>query len=201
MPHVKVQNPAGTLMLVNGGHKMKARRKSTAKRHKKANPRRRVTVRVANRHGGHKVRHARRARRRNPSVFQGMGLIKDAAWAAVGGLGTTFARGFIPISIGGAVGDAGITAALGYGLGVLAEKFVGREAGKMIAIGGMTVAVTQLLSAFNLTPQALLAPKPTATPVKAGTGDIGVFPRGSYDPYYGSSVRLAGVSDIAAMRR
>lgn len=203
MPHVRVQNPAGTLMLVNGGHKMRtARRKSTAaKWHRKANPKRRVTVRVANRHGAHKMRHARKARRRNPSVFQGMGLIKDAAWAAVGGLGTTFARGFIPISLGGSVGDAAITAGVGYGLGVLAERFVGKEAGKMIAIGGLTVAVTQLLSAYNLTPQALLAPKPAPAPMKAGTGDIGVFQRGSYDPYYGSAVRLGGVSDIAAMRR
>jgi len=201
MPQVKVANPASALMLVNGGRKMRKRKAASTRRHKKANPRhRRVTVRVNGRRG-HK--HVARRRRRNPGPFAGMGLFKDAAYAALGGAGTLAVRSMIPISFGGGLGEAAIIGGVAYGLGLVGEKLLSKEAGKMIAIGGFTIAVNSGLNAVGINLQSILSPspKPAVKAVGSGVGDIGVFPRGTYDPYYGSTPNLSGVGDIRTMAR
>jgi len=202
MPQVRVANPASALMLVNGGRKMRKRKAASTRRHKKANPRhRRVTVRVNGRRGHHK--HVARRRRRNPGPFAGMSLFKDAAYAALGGAGTLAVRSMIPISFGGGLGEAAIIGGVAYGLGLVGEKLLSKEAGKMIAIGGFTVAVNSGLNAVGINLQSILSPspKPAVKAVGSGVGDIGVFPRGTYDPYYGSTPNLSGVGDIRTMAR
>ena len=201
MPQVKVANPASALMLVNGGRKMRKRKAASTRRHKKANPRhRRVTVRVNGRRGHN---HVARRRRRNPGPFAGIGLLKDAAYAALGGAGTLAVRSMIPISFGGGLGEAAIIGGVAYGLGLVGEKLLSKEAGKMIAIGGFTVAVNSGLNAVGINLQSILSPspKPAVKAVGSGVGDIGVFPRGTYDPYYGSTPHLSGVGDIRTMAR
>lgn len=201
MPAVKVANPAGTLLLVNpGGRKMRKRKVSHTTRRRKANPhsKRRVTVRVNGRH--HRKHHAvARRRRRNPSILAGTGVVKAAITASVGGLTTQFVRNLIPIQFGGAFGDAGITAGVAWLLGLAAGKFLGAETGKWVAVGGVTVAATNLLQSFNLTPQALLSPAPKQVGGK-GVGDIVALRGGQSDPYYGRTGGLpAGMRDIVGV--
>ena len=119
MPNVKVANPAGHLLLVNGGTKMQKKRRTIRRR--KANPSssraKRVTVRV-NGKRGHRTTPRRRS---NPSSLVGVGLLKEGTAAAIGSMATTFVRGLIPIQFGGAIGEAAITALVGIGLGELTK--------------------------------------------------------------------------------
>lgn len=199
MPMVKMANPAGSLLVVNGGKKMR-KRKATTTRRRKANPYKSGAKRVSIKVNGHK--RATFRRRRNPSALRGLGVISDGFYAAVGGLSTLFVRGLVPIQMGGALGDAAITAGVAIGLGELVARFWNANAGKMFTLGGVTIAATNLLQGYGLTPQALLAPKVVAVPPNAvkgnGMGDIGLFKQRSYDPYYGSAV---GLGDIATMQR
>lgn len=206
MPVVKVANPAGSLLVVNGGKKMRKRKTTTARR-RKANPTRagakRVSIKVNGRRG-RRVGSVRR--RRNPSALSGLGVIQDGFFAALGGLGTVWVRSMVPFQFGGAIGDAAITAGVAIGLGELVARFLKKpQMGKMITLGGVTVAVTNALQGFNLTPQALFSPKVVAVPKQAGgMGDIGLFKRTSYDGYYGSTVNpgsVAGMGDISLQRR
>lgn len=194
MPQVKVANPAGSLMLVNGGSKMRKRRVSTARRHKKHNPRRRVSIKVNGK------RHATRRRRRNPSPFAGTGILKDAFFVGIGAGGAIAVQNMINIQFGGALGNAAILAGIGYGLGLGVEKLAGREAGRMVALGGVSAAVTSLMNSYGLNIQNLISPKPVPA-AKAGVGDIVALPRGAYDPFYGSSPNLSGMRDIARVAR
>lgn len=202
MPNVKVANPASHLLLVNGGHKMKKRRKSTARR-RKANPShsaKRVVVRVNGRRG----KRVNARRRRNPSF--NFSILKDAGVAAIGSGLTTVVRSFVPINVGGALGDAGLTAAVAYGLGVLTDKFISGGHGKMITIGGVAVAVNNLLNNYGLAPQQLLAPRPQPVAVKVATPtgmqDIVALRAGTYDPYYGTTPRFGpvGMGDIVTRK-
>jgi len=199
MPVVKVANPAGSLLVVNGGRKMRKRKTTTARR-RKANPQRAGAKRVSIKVNGRRGRRTSVRRRRNPSALSGLGVIQDGFFAALGGLGTVWVRSMVPFNFGGAIGDAAITAGVAIGLGELVARFLKKpQMGKMITLGGVTVAVTNALQGFNLTPQALFTPKIVAVPKQAnGMGDIGLFKRGSYDPYYGSSV---GMGDIQLQRR
>lgn len=206
MPVVKVANPAGSLLVVNGGKKMR-KRKSTRRR--KANPAKTGTKRVSIKVNGRRGRRVGAVRRRrNPSALSGLGVIQDGFYAALGGLGTVWVRSMVPIAFGGTLGDAAITAGVAIGLGELVGRFWNRNAGKMITLGGVTVAVTNALQGFNLTPQALFAPKVVAVPAQkqaAGMGDIGLFKRTGYDAYYGSTVSpgsmVNGMGDITLRRR
>lgn len=204
MPQVKLVNPAGHLLLVNGGKKMRKRKAATAPtKRRKRNPSAGKTRRVSIKVNGRK----RAPRRRNPSSLAGMGLITDAFYAAAGGLLTNFVRGMVPINFGGQLGEAAIQAGVAIGLGELTGRFWNRNAGKMVTLGGVTVAATNLLSGYGITPQALFSPKPAVKAVPAaataqGMGDIGLFPRfGAPDPYYGSGVKLQGMGDIALRPR
>jgi len=166
------------------------KKRSTTRRHKKANPqqKRRVSIKVNG-----KKPCARR--RRNPSALQGLGIIKDGVFAAFGGLGTTFVRGLIPINFGGAIGEAAIQAGVAIGLGELVARFLNREAGKMVTLGGVTVAATSLLQTYNLTPAALLTPRSAAkAAVPAGAGDFVALKNTTYDPYYGRT--LGGMNGL-----
>lgn len=205
MPTVKVANPARILSLVNpvkvgGGRKMR-KRKTTARRARKANPQKRVSIKVNGRRG--KKRYTKR--RRNPAPLAGLGIISDGFWAAAGGLTTVFARGFVPFNVGGVIGDAAITAGVAYLLGIVTQKVTGNSnAAKLVTIGGVTVAVTNLLTTYGLTPQRILQPAPQPQAVNGkGMSDIGLFPRSSTSSYYGIGVRLPnrGMSDIATYRR
>lgn len=198
MPVVKVANPASALMLVNGGTKMKKRKSSTRRHHKNPSPaaHKRVTIRVNGKHTHRTTAH----RRRNPSNLLGVGILKDGAFVAVGSALTTFARGFIPISFGGALGDAIITGLVGWGLGEVTSRVAGKEAGKMVTLGGVAAATQSLLTNYNLTPQAIFAPRPVAAPAgRAGVSDIVALPRGSSDPYWGTSPNLGGLRQRAGL--
>jgi hypothetical protein len=213
MPQVKVANPARFLTAINGGGGRvrvgggtKMRKRKTTRRHnKKANPsKRRVSIKV----NGHKRQSTARRRRHNPSTLAGLGLVKDGLYAAGGGLLTKWVRGLVPISFGGQLGDAAITFGVAIGLGEIVGRYVNREAGKMVALGGVTIAATQLLDTYGLTPQALLSrATPAAPPAMKGTSDIVALPRGGYDQYWGSTPNLsaapkrAGVGNIVAVPR
>jgi hypothetical protein len=204
MPQVKMVNPAGHLLLVNGGKKMRKRKPATTPKRRKRNPSAAKTRKVSIKVNGRK-RYT--AKRRNPSTLAGMGLISDAFYAAAGGLLTAFVRGMVPLSFGGQLGDTAIQAGIAIGLGELTGRFWNRNAGKMVTLGGVTVAATNLLSGYGITPQALFSPKPVVKAVPAGAnaqgmGDIGLFQRfGNPDPYYGSGVKLQGMGDIALRPR
>jgi hypothetical protein len=195
MPIVKVANPASSLMLVNGGNKMR-KRKSSTRRRKNPSPaaRKRVTIRVNGRRG----RRTTTRRRRNPGLTGGFSTVTDAIYAAAGGMATTYVRSLIPFTAGGVVGDAAITAGVGFALGELIARFAGKpNIGKMVTLGGVAAAAGNLLNNYGLTPQALLAPKPQPVVVKKPNGmqDIVLLRPGSYDPYYGTTPRV-GLSDI-----
>lgn len=205
MPNVKVANPARILSLVNpvkiGGGKKMRKRKPAARRARKPNPQKRVSIKV---NGRRKKTFTRR--KRNPAPLAGLEIFADGTWAAVGGLATVFARSFVPISFGGAFGDAAVTGGLAYLLGILTQKVTGNNnAAKLVTIGGVTVAVTNLLTTFGLTPQRIFAPQPQPQAAVNGKGmsDIGLFPRTGNDPYYGSGVRMPrrGMADIGTFRR
>lgn len=198
MPVVKVANPA-SLMLVNGGTKMRKRKSSTRRRKNPSTAaRRKVTIRV----NGKRGRRTTARRRRNPSGLVGVGILKDGAFVAVGSALSTFARPFIPLSFGGALGDALLTGFLGWGFGELtATVLKNPNAGKMITLGGIAAGVNTLMQNYNLTPAAIFAPRPVAVPANAvkGMNDIVALPRGSSDPYWGTSPNLAGLRQRTGM--
>ena len=196
MPNVKVANPAGHLLLVNGGTKMQKKRKANpSSSHAK-----RVTVRV-NGKRGHRT--TARRRRSNPSSLVGIGLLKEGTAAAFGSMATTFVRGLIPIQFGGAIGEAAITALVGIGLGELTNMVFksDKNIGKAVAIGGISAASSNLLTNYGLTPQALLAPRPQPVLVKKGVngfGEIVSLRGGGNDPYWGAT---RGMGEIVTVHR
>jgi hypothetical protein len=172
-------------------------RKRKTSRRRKSNPTARgkkVFIRVNGRRG----KRTTARRRRNPSALGGLGLLKDGAVVAVGSMATTFARGLIPFSAGGAIGDAFITGLVGVGLGELAARFISQPVGKLVTLGGVAAAANTALTNYNLTPQAIFGPRPAPAPVKAvpaGMRDIVALRAGAYDPYYGTTPRV-GMGDI-----
>ena len=106
-----------------------------------ANPRRRRYTR-------------RRHYRRNPAIFSGnriLGMsIREIAFAGVGFIAPPAIEGFvsayIPTSITStAIGRYAVKGAIVAGVSMVGGKFISRDAGKMMAIGGVTYLVANLL--------------------------------------------------------
>lgn len=172
-------------------------RKRKTTRRRKSNPTargKRVVVRVNGRRG----RRAAVRRRRNPSFD--VGTLKDGAIVAVGSMATTFVRGMVPFSAGGTLGEVGLTFGVGWLLGEVAKRFINPSVGRLVTLGGVAAAASNALNAYNLTPQAIFAPKPPVKAVPAGAGDIVLLKGGQYDPYWGRTGGTpTGMRDIVAV--
>ena len=160
------------------------RRKTTTPRVHASNPtrRRRRTTSVARRRSI--------ARRPNPSTG---GLLTQAAGLAAGITAVGLLGSFIP-PIGGAspFAVAGRQAATGWLVGEGMQRFgVMRAYANDVKLAGFALGVGTLINAFILpTVSGVLRPAPKAQPVASdsnGMGDIVTMPRGSWDPYYGST--------------
>ena len=203
----EVHNPA-TLLIVNGGKKKKMataikRNRGGGARTRARRPNRRrnsTAVVVAGQQrptAQNRRRNPGRRRRRNPQV---KGLITDALYAAVGGMATNVAAGFIPINVGGLAG-IGVRFGVAYLVGWLAEKVVGPHPAQMIAVGGAASAAGSLIDyAFGMTHQAttgLLNPatQPAQLPEAPPPGVDGF-----YDPDYfrgGNMADIVAADDLA----
>lgn len=126
-------------------------------------------------------RHVARRRRRNP-FLSGGGMMKDLGAAATGAAGAVamnivwgYLSPMLPASLSSSPYiNAAAKGAGAFGLGMLAGKVVGRERGKIVTIGALTVILAQFIQ--NLVQQA--AP----TLPFAGMGAYMVPPFGSGVP-------------------
>jgi len=198
MQTVRVANPGPAALLVinpRGRKKMATkRRKTTARptaRRKTATTRRRTNPTVFS-SSRRRVTKRRRsiARRSNPSTG---GLLTQAAGLAAGITAVGLLGSFIP-PIGGAspFAVAGRQAATGWLVGEGMQRFgVMRAYANDVKLAGFALGVGTLITAYILpTVSGVLRPAPKAQPVASdsnGMGDIVTMPRGSWDPYYGST--------------
>jgi hypothetical protein len=144
------------------------------KRHKKAasNPRRRRrTMKLSNPirrrarrayrknpyFANPKRSHRRRSYRRNPAIISGGGILglsfKDIGFAGIGFIAPPMieglVRGMLPTSLtSNMFGKYAVKGGIVVGLSMLGGKFLGRDAGKFIAIGGTTYLVASILVDF-----------------------------------------------------
>lgn len=156
---------AAQLLMVNPRHKRKTKTKTTSRRRRASravNPRRRrvsarkrravatVTVRARNprRVGHRKVHRAHRRRHANPRMLGlNMGSLTRALIpAAVGGAGAValdVALGYLPAStpdiLKTGIGNKALKVAGAIGLGLIAGKVLGKETGKAVGAGALTV--------------------------------------------------------------
>lgn len=196
-----VPNPTpAVLALVNGGKTMA--KKKTTRSPKKAATRRpsKVTqalTRVTN------MPKKRGTRRRRNAV--GTGTIMEGVKLAGSGIVIGFVQPMVRSVIGGYLGtsvwgSAGVTLATGYALsyGSKLTRFTSAFQ-RPLELATWTIVATQLASAFVL---PLLRPMGAgANPPLAGRwrqmGDLVTLPAGNFDPYYGSTPKIAG-STVAA---
>lgn len=165
-----------------------ARRKTTTRR-RKANP----TVFSSSRRVTRVTRSRKRvSRKRNPSPSS---LITQAASLALGITAVGFAQGFVP-PIGGVspIAVAGRQAGTGYLIGLGMEKFnVLRGYAKEIQLAGFALGAGTLINAYVLPLfGGFFRPAASAQPAQAGgMADLVTLPAGNYDPYYGSTPKIA----------
>lgn len=130
-----------------------ANRKRNRRKRRRRNVRRSY-ARAANprRRRRHSYRRRRRnyRRSRNPANFGAVGsAFKDGAWAITGGIGTkALTAGVLPML---RLPDAGVTGWIGNGvsaflLSMIARRWFGVAAGKMVFIGGMVQTVGRVAS-------------------------------------------------------
>lgn len=159
--------PGEQLLLIN------PRRRRRRKAHRaRARVRRRRVVRAHRRHRRHRnpfVAHAqprrrrrrihrhRARRRRNPFLGGGRGgIVKDLTAAATGAAGAVamnvvwgYLSPMLPASISSSPYiNAAAKGAGAFGLGMLAGKVVGRERGKIVTIGALTVILAQFIQSL-----------------------------------------------------
>ncbi len=207
MQKARVANPGPAGLLVinpKRGKKMatKRRRRSTTKRRTTAarrNPTATITRRKRRSNptmfASTRRRTSRRrsvSRRRNPSTS----LLSKGLVLAGGGAAVQFVQGFIP-PIGGnsPLADAGRTAAVGYLLGMAMRKTgFGARYADDVQLAGFTVAGAKVIAAFVLpTISGFFRPAPQQQPASgSGMQDLVTLPAGNYDPYYGSTPKIAG---------
>lgn len=142
---------AQQLLLINPRRRKKARKSSRSRRRSHSRRRRhvarRIIKRVARRRRRNPVFRIRRRRHRNPMSLNVSGIkhaIMPAAIGAIGAIGLDVAYGYlgqyIPASISGnKYLSAAVKLGGAYGIGVLAGKFMGREKGRAVMLGAMTV--------------------------------------------------------------
>lgn len=149
---------AAQLLLVNPRRKRKTRarnpkRRVTARRRNPAKRKRRaiatVTVRARNPRRHHARRNPRRhhaRRRHNPRSFSVSGIMGQLMPAAIGGAGAValdIGLGYLPASVPDflktGIGNKALKVAGALALGMIAGKVLGREKGKAVAAGALTV--------------------------------------------------------------
>lgn len=98
-----------------------------------------------------------RSYRRNPALFSGGGILgvnlKDIAFAGAGFIAPPaiegFLKGMLPASLtGNTFGKYAVKGGIVAGLSLLGGKFISREAGKFIALGGALYLVSNLVVEF-----------------------------------------------------
>lgn len=194
----RVANPApAVLALVNhGGRKMAAKKRpnTASKRRPKSAAVRKSPSRAPYRSNPKKTR---RPRRRNPI---GTGTIIEGAKLAGSGIIIGFVqpmvRSFIGPWLGTSIwGSAGVTLATGYTLSY-ASKLTRFTAAfqRPLELATWTIVATQLASSFVL---PLLRPmgagaNPTMSGRSRRMGDLVTLPAGNFDPYYGTTPKIAG---------
>lgn len=182
--------------------KRRSRKRSTARRSvSNAAPRRRrrttrrsnPTVFSSSRRRATRSRRRSVSRRRNPSTG---GLLSQAAGLAAGITVVGLAQGFIP-PIGGVspVMVAARQAATGYLIGEGMQRFgVMRGYASEVKLAGFALGVGTLINAYILpTVSGFIRPTPQPQPAQPGMADLVTLPAGNYDPYYGSTPKIAGV--------
>lgn len=172
-------------------------RTSTARRRKTTTPRVYTSNPTRRRHraSASPRRAARRRsvlRRSNPST----GSLLTQGLELAGGITLVgLLQMFVP-PIGGAspIASFGRKAGSGYLLGMAMEKFnVGRSYAKVVQLSGVALGLGDLINAY-LMPAigGFFRPAPQAQPAnQAGMADLVTLPAGNYDPYYGSTPRIA----------
>lgn len=187
------------LMLVNPARKRRRKRRrnpeSRATRSRAAKAgwknRRRHRNSWPNNHAGH-VKAAKKGwrrrrttshsrRRRNPIGGRGIvnGILMPSAIMAAGGLALDVVFGMLPLPAM-ITGNAGINAvakgASAIGLGMLAEKVASKRTGELIALGGVTIAL------YDIMRQGLTTMAPNLTLGYTGAGVAMGPPMGYYLP-------------------
>jgi len=157
---------------------------TTKRRTKRRNP--------STTHASTRSRRRSVSRRRNPSTG---GLISQAFGLAAGITVVGLAQGFVP-PIGGVspIATAGRQAGTGYLLGWAMKKTsFGAKYASDVQLAGVALAAGTLINAYVVPIfSSFLRPAPKAQPQSsAGVGDLVTLPAGNYDPYYGSTPRIA----------
>ncbi len=179
------------LMLVNPRARRRRRKNPTGKRRSAVRAKRRKNpvrhrVHARRRHNPIHLTHRRKRYRRNPIDIKN--TVKDtlvpAGIAALGALGLDVIWGYIGPMLPSGFGDtSSITGVLAkgagaIGVGMLAGKAMGAKNGQLVALGGLTVVLHQLLH------DKLAATFPTLTlgdmgyynPSPVGQGMLGYYP-------------------------
>lgn len=201
----RVANPVpSVLALINpGGKKMAAKKKSSSTRRVNAAPKRQHTALVRTSHtAAHKRNSPRKhhpRRRHNPvkaGIFVEGG--KLAISGALIGIGQPIVRSFVGPYLGTSpIASAGLTFGTAWLLSMVSRATtLTKKLEDPLLLSGATIAAAQLLSTYVL---PLLRPGGAATsPLVAGLrgsrqmGDLVTLPAGNFDPYYGSTPRIAG---------
>jgi hypothetical protein len=201
-----VINPRGRKMATKRRRSTTAakRRTSTARRRKTTTPRVHASNPSRRRRSTVAVRRRRSvSRRRNPSTG---GLLTQAAGLAAGITAVGLLQSFIP-PIGG-VSPFMVAArqgATGWLVGEGMQRFgVMRQYANDVKLAGLALGVGTLINAFILpTVSSFIRPAPKAQPTN-GMADLVTMPAGNYDPYYGSTPKIAGApvrtNKVAALK-
>lgn len=152
--------PGEQLLLINPRRRRrrakshKRARRHVARRHHTRRRRAHTFVAKRRRHVHRNPRHVRRRRHRNPVAVAGMnGLLMPVAIGAVGAVGIDILWGYLQSYFGtlfsaspilNVLAKAGVAVAAGYGAG----KLVGRQKGRYIMAGALTVYGYELVESL-----------------------------------------------------
>jgi hypothetical protein len=191
-----------TLFLINPKHKRKRKRMpaglrkywATHRRGRRKNSRRRRKVYLRRRNPARA--HRRHRRRRNPSSYHrrhrrrrnpfGGGEIKNvivpAAIGAAGAIALAVAYGYASPSLPSSITSVSfasplLQAAGAIGLGFLASKFLGKQQGSYVAMGGLTVVLVNLVTPY------ISSATGGSIPGMSGFGGLKLGGVGDYIPY------------------
>ena len=168
--------PAEQLLLINPRRKRRAkksrRRRARSRRRVVSHRRRRRVARVSRRRsrrvGGYRIRRRRaknprrhrsykmrRRRHRNPIGLSSRGITATVVPAAIGAVGAVgldvawgYLSGYLPASLQSGVLGTVAKIAGAFGLGMVAGKVVGREKGKLVTAGAITVIAYGAIKEF-----------------------------------------------------
>lgn len=201
---IKLINGAESLLLLNG----KESSRMAAKKKSKRAPAKRSAGRKHNPPAHQK--HTRRARRRhNPETVFGQAVAVVAGSMATNIVAGYATSAFPQLGASPAIRIIG-KAAIAFGLGKAVEKFAPagfRSSGKFVALGGYANAATDAVNLVFPNLQTIFLPGGGAVPVQVATSaqpengmaDIVSLPRGTDDPYFGSTPSFEGLNDIVSV--